>query len=245
MSKVLRLFKNGNNNISDWQEQNNYAYDSANRSQIDDTIKASKFHDITSIPSPFARMQLVKDAFREIVKTGDLDADNIYGRTVSDTLDVGELFFNIDKFSDKLEILPVDLNAVADNLKNDKNDDRHHAVGDTLQKFLLSDAEAFNFNGMNKIYLLRYIYGDIGMQVIGATSPRTLFFSTANQLTKISDEFSFGQDKPFDLELAPLYKRDFEYVKLWFYLRNTIPNFAKDFKEVYDYLSLVRDTFSR
>lgn len=243
MSKVLRLFKNGNNNISDWQEQNNYVYDSSNRSQIDDTIKASKFHDITSIPSPFARMQLVKDAFREIVKTGDLDADNIYGRTVSDTLDVGELFFNIDKFSDKLEIIPVDLNAVADNLKNDGNDDRHHAVGDTLQKFLLSDAEAFNFNRMNKIYLLRYIYGDTGMQVIGATSPRTLFFSTANQLSNISDEFSFGQDKPFDLELAPLYKRDFEYVKLWFYLRNTIPNFAKDFKEVYDYLSLVRDTF--
>jgi hypothetical protein len=70
MSKVLRLFKNGNNNISDWQEQTNYAYDSSNRAQINDTIKASKFYDITSIPSPFARMQLVKDAFREIVKTG-------------------------------------------------------------------------------------------------------------------------------------------------------------------------------
>ena len=244
MSKVFRLFKNGNNNISDWQEQNNYVYDSANRAQIEDTIKASKFYDITSIPSPFARMQLVKDAFREIVKTGNLDADNIYGRTVSDTLDVGELFFNIDKFSDKLEILPVDLNAVADNLKNDINDSSHHAVGDTLEKFLVSDASAFNFHKMNKIYLLRYIYGDTGMQIIGATSPRTLFFSTANQLTKISEEFSFGQDKPFDLEFAPLYTRDFEYVKMWFYLRNTIPNFAKDFKEVYDYLSLVRDKFS-
>ena len=82
MSIVLRLFKNGIDSISDWQEQVNYAYDSSNRAQIKDTIKASKFYDITSIPSPFARMQLVKDAFREIVKTGNLDADDIYGRTV-------------------------------------------------------------------------------------------------------------------------------------------------------------------
>lgn len=50
MSKVLRLFKNGINNITDWQEQVNYAYDSSNRAQIKDTIKASKFYDITSIP---------------------------------------------------------------------------------------------------------------------------------------------------------------------------------------------------
>lgn len=243
MSKVLRIFRNGNNNVSDWQEQVNYAYDSANREQIQDTIKASKYYDITSIPSPFARMQLVKDAFAQIVKSGNLDADDIYGRTVSDTLDVGELFFNIDKFSDKLEIIPVDLSAMAEKLKVDPIDDRHHAVGDTLLKYLVSDDLSFNFSNMKKLYLLRYIYGDNGMQVIGATSPKTLFFSTANRLSSISDEFSFGQDKPFDFDFAPLYKRDFEYVKSLFCLRNTIPSFARDFKEVYDYLNLVRDKF--
>ncbi len=245
MSKVLRLFKNGNNNISDWQEQTNYAYDSSNRAQINDTIKASKFYDITSIPSPFARMQLVKDAFREIVKTGNLDADDIYGRTVSDTLDVGELFFNIDKFSDKLKIVAVDLRSMAIKLKEDTVDEMHNSLGDTLLKYLDSDSESFNFSMMNKIFLLRYDNGDESnhLQVIGATSPRTLFFSTANKLEAISDEFSFGQDKPFDNDFAPLYKRDFEYVKFWFYLRNTIPAFARDFKEVDDYLSLVRDRY--
>ncbi len=245
MSKVLRLFKNGNNNISDWQEQTNYAYDSSNRAQIKDTIKASKFYDITSIPSPFARMQLVKDAFREIVKTGNLDADDIYGRTVSDTLDVGELFFNIDKFSDKLKIVAVDLRSMANKLKEDNVDESHKSLGDTLSKYLDSDSKSFNFSKMNKIYLLRYDNGDESrhLQVIGATSPRTLFFSTANKLQDISDEFSFGQDKPFDMDFAPLYKRDFEYVKQWFYLRNTIPAFARDFKEVDDYLSLVRDRY--
>lgn len=243
MSKVLRLFKNGNNNISDWQQQANYAYDSSNRAQINDTIRASKFYDITSIPSPFARMQLVKAAFREIVKTGNLDADDIYGRTVSDTLDVGELFFNIDKFSDKLKIVAVDLRTMACKLKEDTVDDRHNSLGDTLLKYLDSDSKSFNFSQMNKIYLLRYDNGSKHLQVIGATSPRTLFFSTTNKLQAISDEFSFGQDKPFDMDLAPLYKRDFEYVKLWFCLRNTIPAFARDFKEVDDYLSLVRDRY--
>lgn len=243
MSKVLRLFKNGIDSISDWQEQVNYAYDSSNRAQIKDTIKASKFYDITSIPSPFARMQLVKDAFREIVKTGNLDADDIYGRTVSDTLDVGELFFNIDKFSDKLKIVAVDLRSMATKLKEDEVDERHHSLGDTLLKYLESDSKSFNFSKMDKIYLLRYDNGDNHLQVIGATSPRTLFFSTANKLQAISDVFSFGQDKPFDMDFAPLYKRDFEYVKLWFYLRNTIPAFARDFKEVDDYLSLVRDRY--
>ena len=237
MSKVLRLFKNGNNNIN--------AYDSSNRAQIRDTIKASKFYDITSIPSPYARMQLVKDAFREIVKTGNLDADDIYGRTVSDTFDVGELFFNIDKFSDKLKIVAVDLRSMAIKLKEDTVDERHNSLGDTLLKYLDSDSKSFNFSKMNKIYLLRYDNGDESkhLQVIGATSPRTLFFSTANRLQDISEEFSFGQDKPFDMDFAPLYKRDFEYVKLWFYLRNTIPAFARDFKEVDDYLSLVRDRY--
>lgn len=152
MSKVLRLFKNGINNITDWQEQVNYAYDSSNRAQIKDTIKASKFYDITSIPSPFARMQLVKDAFREIVKTGNLDADDIYGRTVSDTLDVGELFFNIDKFSDKLKIVAVDLHSMATRLKEDTVDERHNSLGDTLLKYLGSDSKSFNFSKMDKIY---------------------------------------------------------------------------------------------
>lgn len=237
MSKVLSLFRNIITS-NGWKEDTNYAYGDDERAKIEDTINASKYYDITSIPSPFARMQLVKDAFSQIVKSKNLDADDIYGRTVSDTLDVGELFFNIDKFSDKLQIIPVDLNAIAEKLKVDTIDERHHAVGDTLLKFLASDKE-FNFDQMNKIYLLRYIYGDTGMQIIGATSPRTLFFSTANKLSGISDVFSFGQDKPFDLDFAPLYKRDFEYVKFWFYLRNTNPTFSSDFPEVYDYLGKV------
>lgn len=244
MTKVLRLYRNGNNNLTDWEAQQNYSYGSSERGELKDDIEASKFFDITSIPSPFARMQLVKDAFREVVKSGNLEAEDIYARTVSDTLDIGELFFNYDKFSDKLEIIPCDMKAIAHTLKGDNVDSRHQSVGDTLIKYLDSDRKSFNFDDMNQIYILRYIYGDMGMDVIGATSPRTLFFSTANVLTHLSDEFSFGQDKPFDFEFAPLYKRDFEYVKMWFYLRNTNRTiFAQKFPEINEYLDINYNQF--
>ena len=151
MSKVFRLYKNGNNNLTDWGAQANYSYGSTERGQILDSLQASKYFDITSIPSPFARMQLVKDAFKEIAKTDNLDADDIYGRTVSDTLDVGELFFNIDKFSDRLQVIPCDIEAIAQTLKDDTVDPRHQAVGDTLLKFLKSDAKSFNYDKSRKI----------------------------------------------------------------------------------------------
>lgn len=244
MSKVFRLYKNGNNNLTDWGAQANYSYGSTERGQILDSLQASKYFDITSIPSPFARMQLVKDAFKEIAKTDNLDADDIYGRTVSDTLDVGELFFNIDKFSDRLQVIPCDIEAIAQTLKDDTVDPRHQAVGDTLLKFLKSDAKSFNFDKSSKIYVLYNANGKEDEQIIGATSPRTLFFSTANKLNSISDDFSFGQDKPFDDDFAPLYKRDFEYVKMWFYLRNTNKaTFANNFPEINDYLNKVRNFF--
>lgn len=246
MPKVFRLFHNGSNSIQDWGPANNinYAYDSGNRAQMSDTIQGSKYIDITSIPSPFARMQLVKDAFTVISKNGDLDDDSIYGRTVSDTLDIGEIFFNYDKFASKIQIIPCDIASVAGQLLSDTSNSGHVAMGDTLQKYLKSDAVSFNFNKMQNIYLLKYIYGKDGKEIIGATSPRTIFFSTANNLTDISKVFSFGKDEAFDMDLQPLYKRDYEYVKMWFYLRNTYQNFAADFPEIYQYLTLTLNKFN-
>ena len=48
----------------------------------------------------------------------------------------------------------------------------------------------------------------------------------------------FNEDKPFDGDYQPLYKRDFEYVKALFVFRANIPNFATLFPEVNDYLDL-------
>ena len=50
------------------------------------------------IPSPFARMDLVRTAFRYITSHGELEGTTIYHRLVSDCLDVAEIFFNIEEY---------------------------------------------------------------------------------------------------------------------------------------------------
>ena len=50
----------------------------------------------TSIPSPFARIDLVRSAFLNLAVRPDLMGSVNDQRIVSDCLDVGELFFNFD-----------------------------------------------------------------------------------------------------------------------------------------------------
>lgn len=91
---------------------------------------------------------------------------------------------------------------------------------------------------MQNIYLLDYKLGPDELNIIGATSPATLFFSNANNLGYVNDIFFANNDKPFGGKYAPLYQRDFEYVKAWWAFRVTIQNFSQLFPEIDDYLAL-------
>lgn len=77
MGKVLRLHETGSNNIQDWGETQPYGYNEING--IQDPNGSLMGLKVTSIPSPFAVIDLVKTAFREVVDSGDLDghAQNI------------------------------------------------------------------------------------------------------------------------------------------------------------------------
>lgn len=244
MSKVFRLYKNGDNTFTDWHESASFPYNSENRdgkNGIDDPEGASSKNEITSIPSPFARIDLVKTAFVRVcqpdlaTKRVNLEGDTIFHKMVSDTLDVGEIFFNIDKYSNQIEIIKWDSSAMISLLEN-SDKDGHHYLADALRKYMVSDAKAYNFDKLQDIYILNYKNGLNELDIIGATSPRTIFFSTANKLEDVSKEINFGQDRPFDSDFQPLYKRDKEYVKAWFVLSKSIPDFADLFPEVYEYL---------
>lgn len=102
MAKVLRLHNGAADTIGNWDTSvkiGTKAIDS-----IADPIGANDKHEITSIPSPFARMDLVKRAFK-IVAEGSLEGKTAYHKLVSDCLDVGQIFFNIEKYRDKIEII--------------------------------------------------------------------------------------------------------------------------------------------
>lgn len=241
MSKIFRLYKEGTSTYEDWNSSPAFPYNSASRDTIEDPDGASTRHEITSIPSPFARIDLIKTAFKEVCKTDkktkkiELYGKTIFHKMVSDTLDVAEIFFNLDKYTGKIEVIKWDSSHMLTELEQ-SSIAGHRYLADALRKYMKSDAKTYNFDALKNIYLLNYIEGPDELNIIGATSPATLFFSNANDLSYVNDIF-FGEDKPFDSVYQPLYKRDFEFVKYLFALRKSIPNFAGLFPEVETYLN--------
>ena len=186
MSKVFRLYREGTTTYEGWNENPAFPYNTTARGTIDDPDGASAKNEITSIPSPFARIDLVKTAFREVCNRAsrnitELDGKTIFHKMVSDTLDVGEIFFNIDKYKDKIEIITWDSSVELNALKADNNPG-HFYVADALEKYMDSDAKTYNFGQLKNIYLLNYKNGPDELNIIGATSPATLFYSYANKL---------------------------------------------------------------
>jgi hypothetical protein len=235
MSKIFR-HHNGNDNLKDWDAST--AYKTNTIDQITDPNGGNANNEITSIPSPFARMDLVKTAFKEVSRKGvPLDGSTIYHKMVSDSLDVGQLFFNFSQFKDKLNILSWDKKTDLDTLLNSSNSS-HKLYGKTLELFLKQDANAYNFDSLQRIFLLEQPgHGTGRMHVIGGTSPATLFFASANDLS--TSNFSFDADITFDDEYRSLDKRDNDYIRFWFFLRNCIPSFSSKFPEVDTYLDKV------
>lgn len=241
MAKVFRLYKEGAS-FTGWNNSTTFPYNLTARTTIEDPDGASARNEITSIPSPFARIDLVKTAFREICRRAntnikELEGQTIFHKMVSDSLDVGEIFFNIDKLQGKVDIITWDWVSEINKLKQDGNDS-HYYLADALEKYLQSDASTYNFDKMRNIYLLNYVNGPDEQNIIGATSPATLFFCGANKLDYVNDIFFQDNDKPFDSEYQPLFKRDFEYIKSLWTLRKTTVGFATLFPEIDDYLNL-------
>ena len=242
MSKVFRLYKEGSTTYQGWNENPSVPYTSTARDTIEDPDGKDSRNEITSIPSPFARVDLIKTAFKEVCrmahnKVMSLDGNTIFHKMVSDTLDVGEIFFNIDKYKDKIEIITWNPSRAIDALKQSGNKS-HFYIADALEKYLMTDSKTYNFQIRHNVYLLNYKSGPDELNIIGATSPATLFFSSANNLAYINDIFFANNDKPFDNEFQPLYKREFDYIKAWWTLRKTIHDFSQVFPELDEYLTL-------
>lgn len=187
----------------------------------------------TSIPSPFARIDLVRTAFNIIGNSGQLDGVEKMGKAVasdnhkliSDALDIGQIIFNYDKYKDDLEFVAWDKVTSLNKLLNGNEQQKH--LGNTLDLFLKQDSLQYNFNDFDKIYILKYKY-----KIIGGTSPRTLFFAAPNAK---EIDIKFGNDIMLDDALHPLYKRDKEYVKYLYALSRTA-NFNSNFPEFNSYL---------
>jgi hypothetical protein len=159
----------------------------------------------TSIPSPFARIALVKTALSEVA-THREQALRAYQKIVSDTLDVAEIFFTLDKWKSRNVIEVI----TWDKTKNLEELSRHQPIlHKTLNSFLIDDAEVYNFDRMNCIYILKHTATG---EMIGATSPSTLFFPSPNTLDLSRINIQLSTHKAFD-GIKPLHERGWRFQK--------------------------------
>jgi hypothetical protein len=156
MSKIFRLHSGAIQNIEHWQQVSSYIDHNA-IDTINDPAGLNSQTQITSIPSPFARMDLIKNSFNYVVKENNLDGTTIYHRMISDCLDVAEIFFNIEALQSKVEILEwnsgIFMNGDKLDIKEDSDlgklinssNTKHKLLGETLRMYLIQDKKHFNF----------------------------------------------------------------------------------------------------
>ncbi len=221
----------------DWFTSEQYVKDHINA--IKDPEDGHTTHAPTSVPSPFAQMDLVRTAFANIAK----DEENTFGGTpidlklVSDCFDMGEVFFNYERFKNKISIVTWnkkdDLNTL---LKEEKTNPKHYRLGRALKLFLEQDAEAFNFNDTDKLFLLKW-----GDRIIGGTSPSTLFFTTSNDLSWIEIEMPNG-DRLFDNGYMHLHERDENFQLFIYGFQKAMGSaFGSKFKDIATYLRINKE----
>lgn len=194
--------------------------------------------DITSIPSPFGRWDLIRTAFRNVTESGRFEGKTLDHKLVSDTLDVAQIFFHLDRFRKQglVDLLCWDKEKELTKLK-ESTEQGHRELGKALSKYITQDAASFNFDDLESITLLRFIHPDTGQKtIIGSTSPVTIFTVAPGDLSHISTYVTFGKDKPFDGDYCPLYKREPAFI-VWLYaLKASYPSFERHFKVLADYL---------
>ena len=128
---------------------NQYSADEIN--MIEDPNGGLSVQPRTAIPSPFAQMDLVKNAFRRLAMDASLNGELMDEKLVGNALDVAQLFFNLPELSTTLHVVEWSKVAALQMLASDP---QHQLLGDTIAMFLEQDKEAFNFDRMDRLYFL-------------------------------------------------------------------------------------------
>lgn len=220
MAKVFRLFKGSN--LQHWENSNRIG--PADIKSIEDISGGIMSKDPTSIPSPFARMDLAKSAFKNIVDLKNLGGQTIFNKIVSDNFDLMELLFNSDEI-DGIEISSWDAKESVNHLIG-SNNKKHRLLGKTLKLFINQDEI---FEGNSKIFIFSRKH-----KILGGTSPLSVVFTTGNSLE--STNIKLSNRALFNAPYEPLYKRDSAFQKYVYSLIYNNPEFGNKFSELREYL---------
>ena len=195
----------GQTNAQFWESNNQNPYSTNILSQINDTQSTQIQIPVTSIPSPFARMQLFDTAFEFIVRNNDFNGNSLYHKLVSDCLDVYEILFRIEELNLTADVR-IEEWTVNDLDNLDNNDLGQKTFTETIKLFIEKYNTNNNDNPFNNLFIVYY-----RNQPIAGTSPYTGFFTTANE---ISHQINlFGERIFFDGTPVPIYERADDFQK--------------------------------
>lgn len=198
--------------------------------------------DVTSIPSPWGRWDLIRTAFRNVTSTEEFDKNKLDHKLISDTLDVAQIFFHIDRLKKQgvVEVLCWNREKELELLRESELPG-HQILGKALDKYLAQDAQSFNFDKLSSIALLQVVDPKTGEKtIVGSTSSVTLFSVAPGDLSRLSPFLNFGTDRLFDKELCPLHKREEAFI-IWLYaLQCGYGYFSRYFKEIDEYLNVTK-----
>lgn len=239
MPHVYRLHTGGAQTLDGWDNSIQYGRNEINN--IVDPSGATASLPITSVPTPFASLELARNAF-EICGTVDrngsnnIEGDSIYHKLVSFSLDTMEIFFNYNKLNSEFEIIPWNASTQIGSLLQSM--DAHQRLGQTLSLFLNQDAQAFNFTSSTIFYLLNYKNGPAPLNIVGGTSTTSLAVASTNDLSYVNVPLS-GNHKAYDKNPAAfrsLIKRDREFIK-YIWILSLQFGFSNTYPEVYKYVN--------
>ena len=223
MSKILSYNdKTTRSGSDDWVQVEPYSSDDI--AQIKDPDGGLSEHPRTAIPSPFAQLDLVKNAFAQLA------ADRLRGvrmneRLVSNALDVAQLLFDFENHKDRLRIVRWNRSECLNALRAD---DRHRLYGQTLELFLHSD-KVYNFNLLTDWFVVMH-----SNRVLGGTSPASLTMAAPAMQT--IDDIMIEQGVPLFSQVRHLWQRDEDFVVYLFLLMNANPILRQRLREVYAYM---------
>lgn len=232
MPNVFRLYPEGKAFNTGWAEVEPYTEQQINA--IQDPQGLTYHRPITSLPTPFARMALVEAAFQYLAnEKNQLVGKTIYHQLVSDCLDVVELLFNADQHQDKLKYTVWRKQEQLDGELLKSNNPSHVLLGKTLKLYMEQDNPGFHFDKMhdNSFTIISY-----RNEVLAATSPLSLFFTSPRREFFGSLNICFGNDRAFDNEFCQLHQRSEEFQTFFHRLLKQNSNtLSRSMKHLYKY----------
>ena len=176
-----------------------------------------------SVPSPFARFELVQKAFGNMASKGQ-EADLRDSILVSQALDVAQLFFEMDSHLD-IKVVKWNKRDAIEQLKNSRMNG-NILFGESLELYMRQENYGFDektyysSTGVKAndlpIYILTYA-GD----AIGCTSPTSLFMATP-VFQNFQEHILIEGDKKIFSARRQLYERDEVFIEYLYRLVETI-----------------------